>query len=255
MNHPVRIQHDGNVAVVHLDDGRGNALGTPTLRALCQAADSVRDADAVLLLGRPRVFCGGLDLHEAVPLSREKMLEFIGTFHQTFRRLFALERPLIVGAAGSAVAGGAILLATGDVRLGTRDGGWIGVNEVRLGIPFPSSAFEIVRCALSHPHANRALLLGELVNKETALAQGWLHELVEPTALFERAHAVARNAALAPRSATTEVKRALRAEYVARIDAHKDTSHRAFVDAWTSTEAQARLNRVLETLNKSKTPA
>lgn len=251
MTSPITVTSEGNLARITLDDGRGNALSTTMLHALTHAMKEAWHADAVLLTGRARVFCGGLDLAEVVPLKEHALLEFLHTFHTAFRALFELERPLIVAAHGSAVAGGAILLATGDVRLGARDKGLVGVNEARLGIPFPASALEVVRCALPPHEAARALVLGELLDKETALQRGWLHELHSTETLMERATLLASEAATIPRAASAEVKRPLREEFLARMDANGSNSNRIFAQAWLGHTAQERLKTVLARITKS----
>jgi enoyl-CoA hydratase/carnithine racemase len=52
---PVTIRRDGKVAIIHLDDGKANALGHAAIAALLAAFDEVEasDADAVVLVGRP----------------------------------------------------------------------------------------------------------------------------------------------------------------------------------------------------------
>ncbi|MEW5853847.1 MAG: enoyl-CoA hydratase-related protein [Myxococcota bacterium] len=250
MTSPLTVSREGNLARIQMDDGRGNALSTTMLQELGRAAREVVDADAVLLSGRPRVFCGGLDLAEVVPMPRQALLEFMYLFHDTFRALLALERPLVIQAAGSAVAGGAVLLCCGDLRLGAQDSGVVGANEAQLGIPFPVTAFEAVRAALDPLQASRALLFGELVDKGEALARGYFHELVAPTDLEETALARARQAALIPSSASAPIKRDLRRETLRRVDEQRVTSTEAWVDVWIAPTAQARLQKVLAGLKK-----
>lgn len=248
MTEPLMIGRDGNVARIQMDDGRANALGTRMLTALRRAFTQVEDADAVLLLGRPKIFCGGLDLAEVVPMAAPDLAAFLDLFHETMRVVLALPRPLIIAAAGSAVAGGAVLLCGGDLRLGARDAGMVGVNEVRLGIPFPVSALELVRAGLPTQEAARALLFGELVGKEDALRRGYLHALVEPEQLAAAAEERARDAAMLPGEATGPVKRALRAEALQRVDAQRAASTEAFAAAWAGSVAQERLRKVLDGL-------
>jgi enoyl-CoA hydratase len=250
MGNHLTIQRDGNVAHITLDDGRANALGSHMMQAILDAVNSVADADAVLLTGREKVFCGGLDLAEAVPLPLDGIRRFMGLFHDTFRALLALERPLVVAAQGGAVAGGAVLLCCGDVRLGARDKGLVGVNEVQLGIPFPTTALEAVRSALASPQASQALLEGTLFTKEQALTLGYFHALHEPADLLARAQERVRQLAQLPASATGPVKRALRQEHLERVDRHGHATTEHFAQVWTGAAAQARLNQVLSRLKK-----
>jgi len=50
---PVTIRREGDVAIIHLDDGKANALGHTAIAALLAALDEVEasGADAVVLAG------------------------------------------------------------------------------------------------------------------------------------------------------------------------------------------------------------
>jgi enoyl-CoA hydratase len=241
-------QRDGNLFRVTLDDGKANVLGTKMLQALRSAFESGKDADALLLGGREKIFCGGLDLNEVIPLGTDAFLAFLDEFHATFRALYAFDRPVVACARGSAVAGGAILFCTADLRLAAKDQGRIGVNEARLGVPFPVSAQEIVAHAL--PNAARALVLGELFTKEQAVAQGFVHQLYDPDTLAEATEEHLEDVARVSSSAAAAIKTALRKDRLARMDAEKDASHRAFVAAWTSDATQGRLRAIVAQMKK-----
>lgn len=247
---PITITKDGSAAHLSVDDGRGNALSTAMMESILKALDDVKDANAVLVTGRAKVFCGGLDLAEVVPKDLPQLLTFLELFHNTFRALLALERPVIMAANGSAVAGGAILLCCGDVRLGARDSGLTGVNEARLGLPFPVSALEAVRCALAGPQAHEALLEGRLYAKEDAQRMGFYHALFPTEELLPKAQERLRDLATLPHQATASTKRALRAAHLERVDRDGKASNEMFSRAWASPVAQERLKDVLSKLRR-----
>ena len=56
----VTSERDKNTLRITLDDGKANVLGSETLRALAAAVSDAKDADAVLLRGRAKIFSGGL---------------------------------------------------------------------------------------------------------------------------------------------------------------------------------------------------
>ncbi|MEO5726404.1 MAG: enoyl-CoA hydratase/isomerase family protein [Byssovorax sp.] len=248
---PVTLRRDGDVARIELDDGRGNALGRATLAALGDAVAEASSADAVLLVGRKRIFCGGLDLDEVLPLPREELLEFLDVLYRTRRALFALPRPLVVAVAGSAIGAGAALLCCGDARLGARDAGLVGFPEVGLGVPLPSSGLQICKATFSQEVTARVLLFGESFGRDEALAMGFFHRLVEPGSLLEDAERTAR-AAAGISTASRSIKSALRREALQRMDEERAESHEAFADAWTSPAAQARIAAVLKSLGRSR---
>ncbi len=242
-------RRDQNILHIALDDGKANALGIGMLRALLGALRDSQDADAVLLTGRPKIFCGGLNLNEITTLDRIALSEFMVLFHDVFHALFTLDRPLVAAVHGGAVAGGAIVLCSADLRLGADDAGIVGVNETRLGLPFPTVALEIVRFALDQGPAHRALVLGELFDKKTALAMGFLQRLLPTAELDAAALAATHDAAKASRSAVAHTKAALRAQALVRIDAVRG-DHNAFIAAWTSADAQRRIADAMAALKK-----
>lgn len=243
----VAVRTDGDIARLELDDGRGNALGTAALHALLEAIAEAKAADAVLLTGRPRIFCGGLDLEEIASLSQHRIIEFFDLLHLTRRALFALERPLIVAVAGSAVGAGASLLCCGDRRLGARDNGIVGFTEAQLGVPLPASAMTIAASALAPTITTRALLFGEIFGRQEALEHGFFHQLIEPDRLLDEAEQAARGAARTSR-ASGLIKRALRKESLDRMDRDRAESHAIFAVEWTSTAAQTRIQSALQAL-------
>lgn len=243
----VTLRTDGDIARLELDDGRGNALGTAALQALCEAIAEAKAADAVLLTGRSRIFCGGLDLEEIASLSHGRIIEFFDLLHMTRRALFALERPLIVAVAGSAIGAGAALLCCGDRRLGARDTGMVGFTEAKLGVPLPASAMTIATSAIDPSITARALLFGELFDRQEALNYGFFHQLIEPDQLLHEAEQAARGATRNSR-ASGLIKRALRKDALDRMDREREESHAIFATEWTSPAAQTRIQAALQTL-------
>ena len=144
---PIPITEDAGVAVLSLELGRGNAIDHPFIEEMHRALDAVEksDARAAVITGKGRVFCGGLDLLTIHAFDRPALERFVDAFEGMFRRVFAFDRPLVAAVNGHALAGGAILAMACDLRVMADGPFQIGVNEVRLGIPFPAAAFEIVR--------------------------------------------------------------------------------------------------------------
>jgi Delta3-Delta2-enoyl-CoA isomerase len=243
----VAVHQDGDIARVELDDGRGNALGTAALQALGKAIEEAESADAVLLTGRPRIFCGGLDLEEIASMSQHRIIEFFDLLHETRRALFALERPLVVAVAGSAVGAGASLLCCGDRRLGARDQGIVGFTEAKLGVPLPASAMTIASSTLAPSVTARALIFGELFDRQEALEHGFFHQLIEPDQLVDEAEQATRIAARTSR-ASGLIKRTMRKEALARMDRERAESHAMFAAEWTSAAAQTRIQATLQAL-------
>lgn len=247
----VTLSNAAEIACIRMDDGRGNALGEAMLCELDAAFDAARDAAAVLLLGRARIFSGGLDLFEIAAFSKRAMIDFLDLLHQVRRKIYALRRPLVVAVSGSAIGAGASIACCGDMRLGVRNRGQFALPEVRLGVPLPSSALEIVTSTLGPANAARVLLFGASFDPDEALAMGMLHQLIDADELESVALAAAGTASQLS-SAAVSIKDRLRREALRRMDATRAESHEAFAAAWVTPETRDRIEFTLRQLSRTK---
>jgi enoyl-CoA hydratase len=207
---PVRYEQQGTIARITMDDGKANALSREMMDAVEQALDRAeREASAVVLAGRPGRFCAGFDLKQmmAGPAEARAIVSRGADF---LLRLYAFPRPLVVACTGHALAGGALLVLTGDVRVGAAGAFRIGLNEVQIGIPVPILAMELARDRLRSEHLIAATLFATVSEPETARAIGWLDEVVEDARLLAVAGEHAQRLAGLPREPYAKTKMALR---------------------------------------------
>ena len=89
---PIVRTLDDSVAVLSLELGRGNAIDHAFIDALGAALDeTARDgARAVVLTGRGKVFCGGLDLLTIHAYDRAELERFVDAFEGMFTRVLSL---------------------------------------------------------------------------------------------------------------------------------------------------------------------
>jgi enoyl-CoA hydratase len=206
----VRYEQQDNIAIVTLDDEKANALSSALMdeaeRALARAT---REAAAVVLTGRAGRFSAGFDLREMMA-GAEQARSLVARGVEFLMGLYGLPMPLVIACSGHAVAGGALVVLTGDVRLGAEGPFKIGLNEVRIGMPLPILAIELARDRLKSEHLTRATLHSELADPATALAWGFLDEVVAADALMSTALEHATRLAALPRDAYAKSKVALR---------------------------------------------
>ena len=133
----VTIRRVDDVAVLEFDDGKANALGNDTIDALLAALDEVDgNADAVVLAGRPGRFSAGFDL-KVMGSGPEAAQAMLARGVDLFLRLYLYPRPVVAACTGHAIAAGAIILMSCDLRVGTRGEFKIGLPEVTIGMPLP----------------------------------------------------------------------------------------------------------------------
>lgn len=207
---PVRYEQRDNVAVVFIDDGKANALSYEVIDGVLGALERAgREAGAVVLCGREGRFSAGFDLREMTGgMSRARAL--LGRGADLLLGLYLAPLPVVVACTGHALAGGALTLLTGDVRVGARGAFRIGLNEVQIGMPLPVLAVELARDRLARGEFLRATLFATLYGPDEAVAAGYLDEVVDAGAVLDVAIAHAARLAGLPRGAYAGSKRALR---------------------------------------------
>ncbi|MBI2391587.1 MAG: crotonase/enoyl-CoA hydratase family protein [Deltaproteobacteria bacterium] len=206
----VSYEQRDNVAIVRMDDGKANALSYDMMDALDAALSRAeKEAAAVVLTGRPGKFCAGFDLKEMMA-GPDQARALVTRGADALMRLYTLPLPLIVAATGHALAGGALVVLTGDVRLAAKGLYRIGLNEVQIGMPVPVLAMELARDRLDPKHLIGSTLFATVVDPEAAVTAGWVDEAVDEDALVDRALTHATKLAALPRDAFSKTKVILR---------------------------------------------
>lgn len=172
----VTVNMVGPVAVVSIDDGKVNALTPDLLDSLSGALDAAEaNAGAVVLAGRPGVFCAGLDLNVmrgGGPAAKD-LLRKAG---EIFLRLAEFPRPIVAACTGHALAGGAVMLLCCDIRICAPGTYKIGLNEVAIGLPLPPIVVALARARLSPRHFTRACNTARVYSPTEAVEVGFLDE-------------------------------------------------------------------------------
>jgi len=109
---------------------------------------------------------------------------------------------------------------------------------------------EIMRCAAAPQFFADAILSGATYTPAEAVARGFIHDVVEPQALLERAVAAAKALAALPPKAFALTKRQIRAPALERMQS--PALDAAIAQIWTAPETLARIrDYVARTLRKS----
>lgn len=208
---------EGNVAVVRMDDGKANALSDAMIDALVGALERAeKEASAMLLVGRPDRFCAGFDL-KVMMSSPAAAKALLTRGADLLMKLYAAKIPLVAACTGHALAGGALVLLTADVRIGATGAYRIGLNEVAIGLPVPVLAMELARDRISTNELVNATLLARIYDPTEAVRAGYLDATAEPAAVLERAKEEATRLAGLPRTAFEPTKTRLRGKTIAHI--------------------------------------
>lgn len=212
----IDVKTVGDVRVLTLSSGAVNAQDVELLEALTSAVRDLgrADAGALVVTGAGRAFSAGVDLNRVVQGGAGYTDRLVPALSAAFEAVFGYPGPTVAAINGAAIAGGCVLACACDRRLiGPR--AQIGAAEVRVGVPFPVAALEVMRYACGD-RAEEVLLGGLNYRGDDAVARGLAHRVVDDD-LLEAAVAEATDLGGIPAGAYRQTKTQLRAPTLARI--------------------------------------
>jgi enoyl-CoA hydratase/carnithine racemase len=212
----IEIQAVGTVQVLTLSSGRVNAQDVELLGELTGALGELQrsGAGALVVTGAGRAFSAGVDLNRVVEGGAAYTDRLIPALSEAFEAMFCYPGPTVAAINGAAIAGGCVLACACDRRLISPEA-QIGASEVRVGVPFPVAALEVMRYACGD-RAEDVLLGGRLYRGDEAIANGLAHRVVAED-LVGAAVAEASDLGGIPVDAYRHTKAQLRAATLARM--------------------------------------
>ena len=179
----VSYELESSIATLRMDDGKVNALSLTMLGQLHAALDRAEaDRAVVLLTGRSGVFTAGFDL-KALLQGGDTTRAMLESGVRLFVRLFSFPTPVVIAVSGHALAMGAFVVLSGDLRIGAEGPFKIGANEVAIGMTMPHFGVEICRQRLAPAHFQRAVINAEIFAPAQAVPAGFLDHIVPAEAL------------------------------------------------------------------------
>ena len=190
----VTTERRDGVLVVHLDDGKANALSFEMIDRMLVALDEAERDDeirAVVINGRPGKFSAGFDLGVMMGSDFGDIIKLVANGGELVHRLYGASVPVVAACTGHALAAGALILLGCDVRVGADIEAKIGLNEVAIKMVLPDWAFTIAEVRLSKRHMQRAVVNARITAPADAVDVGYLDEVVPVDDVLDRAVAVA----------------------------------------------------------------
>lgn len=171
----VRLERDGDVGVIVIDNPPINAGSTAVRSGLLQAVQEVQ-ADtslrAAVLIGAGKTFIAGSDIREfGLPLAEPQLPCVIAAIE-------ACPKPVVAALHGAALGGGFELALGCDARVAER-GTVVGLPEVTLGMIPGAGGTQRLPRIVGIPRAIAIVCSGERVPAEQALHAGLIDEVAE----------------------------------------------------------------------------
>jgi enoyl-CoA hydratase len=182
----LRSDERGTVATITLrNEAKLNTLNRKLMRDLIAEVEELEwsaDLRAIVLTGAGgRAFIGGADIAEMAALDAKSAKDYITLVHRTCRALRRSSVPVIARIDGYALGAGLEVAVSCDLRVATTRAKF-GMPEVKVGIPSVVEAALIPRL-IGWGRARELLMLGEIVDAETALRWGLIERVAAPEAL------------------------------------------------------------------------
>jgi len=243
----IQSETNGDVVLLRLNNGEGNAINPQFVDALSEAIQvAVANHRGLVLAGGRKFFSIGFDLPFLLGLDRVGMTDFFNRFNKLIYDIYTLKIPTLAVLGGHAVAGGGILALSTDYRFAAQGKKLMGLNEIKLGIPAPYLADIILRQVAGDRVATEMIYGGEFITMADARAAGVVDDLFVPDAVEEQALLKIADIA-AFETAAFAMAKANRTEDVRlKYAANYEERNRAFIDAWFSPDVQEKLQRAAQ---------
>ena len=242
-----RAEKDG-IGIWRLNHGKVNALDLELCQNLGDAFSkaNISKLRAIVLTGTGRTFCAGVDLFRLVRGGPEYVQIFLPALNRALEKIFVCQIPVVVAINGHAIAGGCILACAADFKISASGNGKIGIPELKVGVPLPAIALEIMRFAAPF-YLSKLLTEGSCHGMTEARTLGLVDKVVEPGALFDEALAEAKRLSSVPKTSFRLTKQMLRAP---AIQNHRNaaTVDQEVISAWSN---PAILDSIKEYLDKT----
>jgi enoyl-CoA hydratase/carnithine racemase len=233
----VNIEAHGPVAVLRLDNGVPNAIGSAVLQELEQLLAEVRKQfRGLVLAGNPKFFSIGLDLPELLAFDSDGMADFWHRYENLVLDLYTLPVPTAAALAGHANGGGAILALACDYRFIAEGRKLISLNEVAIGVPVPYLADLLLRQIAGDRAAVEIEYESKLVPPEEARAIGLVDAVCSPGEVEAAAVEKVTRLAAMPGRAFAMTKQHRVREIPAKFKAVRPELDRAFMECWFTPE-------------------
>ena len=216
----VSLNISDDIALITMDDGKANAVSNTMLEALEHALNEAEQkAEAVVLAGRPGLFCAGFDLKIMKGGSDEDRAALGDRGGWLVHRLYSFPKPTIAAATGHGIALGALFLLGCDVRVGALGNYHFGLNETAINLPLPIFGLELAEARLARDRMVEAVLQARLYQAEEAITVGYLDHAITPDKVIAESTNIARELAAIPSEAYNENKQLMRRQTLSTIAA------------------------------------
>ncbi len=236
------IERDGSVATLFLDrPDKLNALHRALWRSIpaaVAALDADPDVRVIVLAGKGRAFCAGIDLMDhaqglggggsltggegSAVAKRRQLYDDIRAYQDTCSSFANTNKPVIAAVHGACIGAGMDLITACDIRLASAEATF-SVRETRIAMVADVGTLQRLPRVIGDGAAREWIFTGGDYSAQQAREVQLLNDVLpDPTALMARAHelaaAIAANSPLAVQGSKQVLGYASRREVDANLD-------------------------------------
>lgn len=183
----------GTVAYLTIDNrAKLNTLDSALMNEFIGKVDALasrKDLRALVVGGAgDKAFIGGASIPEMAGLDRDRARAFITLVHRTCDCLRRLPVPVVARIDGYALGAGLEVAASCDLRVASARSHFA-MPEVKVGLPSVVEA-ALIPQLIGFGRARELMMLGEIVDADTALRWGLVERVVAPPALDDEVEKV-----------------------------------------------------------------
>ena len=170
-----------SIAWVEMNHGKVNAMDREFCEEFARLLDKMSQSDSIasmVLTGQGRIFSAGIDLKRLLREPESYVIPYLDSFERLIFKLFRFPKPIVAAVNGPAIAGGCILAAACDFRVGL-ESAKIGLPELRIGVPLPIICVEVMRSVLARQSFYEIVNIGATYHGKKAVEVGLLNELAD----------------------------------------------------------------------------
>ena len=209
----ITLTRQGDVGLVTWNEGenRINHDSLGRLNEIFDELDAVEGPLAVVLTGREKFFCNGLDLGNFEPFSSE-CYATLEELRRTIGRILVFPAYTVGAINGHAFAGGALFSCAFDYRVMREDRGYWCMNEVEIGLAVDRELWPILTNRLPRSTAVHAVTTAHRFGGPEALARGIVDAVASGDDVLVHALEVAQAASSIDKKALRYQKRVAHGE-------------------------------------------
>jgi enoyl-CoA hydratase/carnithine racemase len=208
---PVRLERDGAVVVLVLEDPPLNLFGRATFESLneCVAQVAISDARAMVWRAEGEVFTGGVDVH-GFQTNRSNANEMFGALLSTVRKIEALEIPTLALVHGLCLTAG-LEISLGCDMIWAAEPAKFGLVEAVVGLTPGAGGTQRMAERAGPARAREFVMTGGLYDAEVLERWNVVNRVVAEAELLEKGMKFAHRLAAGPTRAHAATKRIVRA--------------------------------------------